>query len=437
LWNNGSQDRFSGALKPGLRMVEFKRFSLDNGLKLIVNEDRSTPMVALNILYKVGSRDEDPENTGLAHLFEHLMFSGSVNIPDFDTPLQLAGGENNAYTTNDITVYYLTLPKENIETGFWLESDRMTGLDFSKKNLGIQKKVVAEEFKQRYLNQPYGDAMHMIRETAYLVHPYRWPTIGKDLSHIEKANLETIRDFFYTHYAPNNAILTISGNIKPGEALRLTEKWFGGIEHRQLIPKNIPQEPPQKKERIISVEKKVPADVIYKVWHVCPRNHSDFRVLDLLTDVLAGGESGRLYNNLVRDKKLFSDVNTYITGDLDPGFLLFYGKVMNGVDIHMAEDELVKILRSFSLEPVPDVEMEKVKNKFEATTVLSNSGIMNKATNLSLYELLGDAGMINEEVNNYRSVTAESVITAAKLYLDPSNCTTLYYKSIKKKSHEK
>jgi predicted Zn-dependent peptidase len=418
-------------------MVEFKRFSLDNGLTLIVNEDRATPMVALNILYKVGSRDEDPDNTGLAHLFEHLMFSGSVNVPDFDTPLQLAGGENNAYTNNDITVYYLTLPKENIETGFWLESDRMGGLDFSIKNLGIQKRVVGEEFKQRYLNQPYGDAMHKIREAAYTIHPYRWPTIGKDLSHIKKVNIDTIKDFFYTHYAPNNAILTISGNISPDKALKLTEKWFGGIEKRRLVPRNLPTEPIQDKERILKVEKKVPADVIYKAWHVCPRDHPDFRILDLLTDILAGGESGRLYNNLVRDKRLFSDINTYITGDLDPGLMIFYGKVMNGIDMYKAEDEVMKILRSFSTQPIPDMEMEKVKNKFEATTVLSNSGIMNKATNLSLYELIGDANRLNDEVNAFRNVTSESVIEAVNRYLDPSNCTTLYYKSNKKKAHEK
>ncbi len=325
-------------------MVEFKRFYLENGLRIIVNEDRSTPLVAMNILYNVGSRDEDPDHTGLAHLFEHLMFSGSVNIPDYDSPMQLAGGENNAYTNNDVTVYYLTLPADNIETGFWLESDRMLGLDFSKKNLDIQKKVVAEEFKQRYLNQPYGDVMHIIRDAAYKIHPYRWPTIGKELAHLEKVNIDIIKDFFYSHYAPNNTILSISGNINEKEAYRLTEKWFGDIGKREIKSGNLPVEPTQKEERILTVEKKVPSYLLYKAWHVCTRNHNDFRVLDLFTDILAGGESGRLYTSLVRDKKLFSDINAYITGDIDPGLLLLYGKLMEGADIYRAEEEIIKMI---------------------------------------------------------------------------------------------
>lgn len=417
-------------------MVDLKRFYLDNGLRIIVNEDHSTPLVALNILYNVGSRDEDPKQTGLAHLFEHLMFSGSVNIPDFDSPLQLAGGENNAYTNNDVTVYYLTIPADNIETGFWLESDRMLGLDFSKRNLEIQKRVVIEEFKQRYLNQPYGDVMHIIRDAAYKKHPYKWPTIGRDIEHIERVKLDIIKEFFYSHYAPNNAILSISGNINEKEAFRLTEKWFGDIGKREIKVKDMPAEPPQKEERILTVEKKVPSDLLYKTWHVCPRDHSDFRVLDLLTDLLAGGESGRLYNSLVRDKKLFSDINAYITGDLDPGLLFIYGKLMNGTDIHHAEDEIIKMIDSLRNESVSGEEMEKVKNKFEANTVLSNSNIMNKATNLALYELLGDANRMNGEVEVYRNIPPEAVTDAANKYLVPTNCTTLFYKSDKQTPYE-
>ena len=412
-------------------MVDFKRFFLDNGLRIIVNEDHSTPLVALNILYNVGSRDEDPDQTGLAHLFEHLMFGGSVNINDFDTPLQLAGGENNAYTNNDITVYYITLPADNIETGFWLESDRMLGLDFSKKNMEIQKKVVTEEFKQRYLNQPYGDVMHLLRDAVYKVHPYRWPAIGKEPAHIEKVQLDEIRRFFYSHYAPNNAILSVSGNINVQEAYRLSAKWFGGIPERKIKVRNLPAEPEQTEQRIITVERNVPSDLLYKAWHVCPRDHTDFRVLDLFTDILAGGESGRLYNSLVRDKKLFSDINAYITGDLDPGLLLIYGKLMDGVDMYRAEDEIMKMVSALQKDVIPDEEMEKVKNKFEATTVLSNSNIMNKATHLSLYELLGDAGRMNGEVEAYRNIAQETVIEVAGKYIVPSNCTTLYYKSVK------
>jgi predicted Zn-dependent peptidase len=417
-------------------MVDLKRFYLDNGLRIIVNEDHSTPLVALNILYNVGSRDDDPDQTGLAHLFEHLMFSGSVNIPDFDSPMQLAGGENNAYTNNDVTVYYLTLPADNIETGFWLESDRMLGLDFSKKNMEIQKRVVAEEFKQRYLNQPYGDVMHIIRDAVYKTHPYRWPTIGRELSHIERFKLDIIKKFFYSHYAPNNAILSISGNISEKEAYRLTEKWFGDIGKREIKTRNLPVETPQTEERILTVEKRVPSDLIYKVWHVCPRDHSDFRVLDLFTDILAGGESGRLYTSLVRDKKLFSDINAYITGDIDPGLLFIYGKLMDGADIYRAENEIMKMVDSLRNEFIPNEEMEKVKNKFEATMVLSNSSIMNKATNLALYELLGDANRMNSEVEAYRNVTPEAVIDATNKYMVSTNCTTLYYKSDKQSPDE-
>ena len=292
-------------------MVNFRKFTLENGLRVLVHEDKSTPLVAMNILYDVGSRDEDPEMTGLAHLFEHLMFGGSVNIPDYDTPLQLAGGENNAFTNNDITNYYLTVPAQNIETGFWLEADRMAGLDFSQKNLDNQKNVVIEEFKQRYLNQPYGDVMLKLRPLAYKIHPYRWPTIGKDVKDIENASLGMIKEFFFAHYAPNNAILTLTGNITYDLAYDLTNKWFGPIEKRNIKVRNLPSEPPQNEKRILTIEGNVPSSALYKVWHIGPRLSDDFYTLDLITDILSGGESGRLNIELVREKKLFSEINAY------------------------------------------------------------------------------------------------------------------------------
>ena len=413
-------------------MIDFSRFGLNNGLKVLVHEDRSTPLVAMNILYNVGSRDEDPEKTGIAHLFEHLMFGGSVNIPEYDLPLQLAGGDNNAFTNNDITDYYLTVPSENIETGFWLESDRMLGLDFSQRNLDIQKNVVIEEFRQRYLNQPYGDTMLLLRPLAFKIHPYMWPTIGRNISHIENVELKDITDFFFTHYAPNNAIITLTGNITPDRAFNLTEKWFGSVPERVINPRHIPSEPLQSLERKLTVEKDVPADSLYKVWHTSDRKSDDFYSLDLLTDLLSGGDSGRLYNELVRKKGLFSEINAYITSDLDPGLMVLYGKLMKNVDIYVAERAVNEVISSLKENVIGDEEMEKVKNKFESSTVLGNTSILNKAMNLGFYELLGDPGLINKEVENYRQIDQRRVKEAAEKYLNHENCCTLYYLSSRK-----
>lgn len=412
-------------------MIDFKRYTLDNGLKILVHEDYSSPLVALNIIYDVGSRDEDPQMTGMAHLFEHLMFGGSENIPDFDTPLQMAGAENNAFTNNDLTNYYLTVPANNLETGFWLESDRMLGLNFSEEVLNIQKKVVIEEFKQRYLNQPYGDIMLMLRPMAYKIHPYLWPTIGKDTSHIEKVTMAYVKDFFFTHYAPNNAILSVSGNVKHEEILRLANKWFGPISRREIPLRRLPVEPVQIEERIIGVERNVPSDVLYKAWHICPRVDKDFNTLDLLTDILAGGESGRLYSSLVRDMKLFSDINAYLTGELDPGLLIINGKLMDGITFVTAEEAVKKVIEDLKNVPVPAEEMEKVRNKFESLMVFSNTSILNKAMNLGFYELLGDADAINNEVKIYNSVAPEMVMKAVTHYMNPVNCSSLMYKSKK------
>lgn len=413
-------------------MIEYKRFSLENGLRVLVHEDRSTPLIAMNILYDVGSRDEDPALTGLAHLFEHLMFGGSVNIPDFDTPLQLVGGENNAFTNNDITNYYLTIPSENIETGFWLESDRMLELDFSQKNLDTQKSVVTEEFNQRYLNQPYGDALLKIRPLAYKVHPYRWPTIGMDMTHIKNADIEKIKRFFFSHYAPNNAILALTGNIDFDLAYKLTQKWFGPIEKRQIQPRNIPVEPEQTEERILTIESDVPSTALYKTWHIGARNSTEFYTLDLITDLLAGGESGRLHTKLVREKKLFSEINAYITADIDPGLIFVQGKLMKGVDIHYANKSINKVIMSLLDKNGINDEIEKVKNKFEASTVFANTSILNKAANLSFFELLGNPGLINNEVEAYRKVDHQMISKVIERYFISSNCSTINYLSTQK-----
>jgi zinc protease len=410
-------------------MINYNRFCLDNGLRILVHEDRSSPLVAMNILYDVGSKDEDPDKTGLAHLFEHLMFGGSLNIPEYDKSLQMVGGENNAFTNNDFTNYYLTIPSHNIETGFWLESDRMLELEFSRKNLDIQKNVVIEEFNQRYLNQPYGDAILKLRPLAYEVHPYRWPTIGMDISHIENTDLDQIRTFFFSHYAPNNAIIAFSGNITPDSALNLSRKWFGPMEKRRIKSREIPVEPEQKAERILTVEKEVPSTAIYKVWHIGSRNSPDFYTLDLITDLLAGGESGRFYTELVREKKLFSELNAYLTSDIDPGLIFVQGKLMKGIDIQQAEEGITRVIRSVQNGNGIKDEMEKVKNKFESSTVFANTSILNKAINLSFFELLGNPELINTEVEEYRKVNQEMVIEAIRKYFVASNCSTLYYKS--------
>ena len=412
-------------------MIDFKRYSLNNGLKVLVHEDNSTPLVAMNIIYDVGSRDEDPDLTGMAHLFEHLMFGGSQNIPDFDTPLQMAGADNNAFTNNDFTNYYLTIPANNLETGFWLESDRMLGLSFSEEVLNIQKKVVIEEYKQRYLNQPYGDIMLILRPLAYKVHPYLWPAIGKNISHIERVTMTNVKDFFFSHYAPNNAILSVSGNIKHKEVLRLADKWFGPVNWREIALRRLAQEPVQKEKRLIEVERDVPSDVLYLTWHICARKEKDFNTLDLLTDILSGGESGRLYSSLVRDKKLFSDINAYLTGDYDPGLLIIYGKLMNGISFKSAEEAVIEVIEDIKKVAVPDAEMNKVKNKFESSMVFSNTCVLNKAMTLGFYELLGDANALNHEVEIYNSVNPEMVMETATNYLKPDNCVSLQYKSRK------
>lgn len=414
-------------------MINFSRFRLDNGLRVIVHEDRSTPLAAMNILYDVGSKDEDPSNTGMAHLFEHLMYCGTENIPEYDLPLQLAGGENNAFTNNDITNYYLTLPSGNIETAFWLESDRMLAPDFTQKKLDIQKSVVIEEFKQRYLNQPYGDVMLLLRPQTYTVHPYRWPTIGMEISHLENIDLGHVKDFSSRHYTPGNTIVTLTGNIETGNAYDLAIKWFGSIPPRNRTERMLPMEPAQTKEKKLTVERNVPSDALYKAWHMGSRISNDYHALDLLTDLLAGGESGRLYNRLVRDKNLFSEINAYLTSDIDPGLVIISGKLMRGTDIIKAEKAVNEVIYELKNSALTDYELEKVKNRFESSVVISNTSILNKAMNLSMYELLGDPDLVNREVESYRSVSKEMVRESAIKYLRPENCTTMFYISDNKK----
>lgn len=411
-------------------MIQVNRYTLANGLRIVHNEDDSTQMVALNLLYDVGARDEDPSHTGFAHLFEHLMFGGSLHIPDYDTPVQNAGGENNAWTNNDITNYYITLPHQNVETGFWLESDRMLSLDFSPKSLEVQRQVVIEEFKQRNLNQPYGDASHLLRELAYESHPYRWPTIGKEIAHIAQATLEEVKDFFYRFYAPNNAILAVTGHIPFEETVRLAEKWFGPIPARKIPPRKLPAEKPQTAVRRRTVERKVPVDAIYMAFHMSNRMHPDYYVYDMITDILSNGRSSRFIQSLVQEQKLFTSIDAYISGSLDEGLLHVTGKPVEGVSLEQAEEAIWKELEKMKTVPVSEQELEKVKNRYESEQIFNNINYLNVATNLAFFELTGKAEDINEEVGKYRAVTAEQIqATSARCFV-PENCSILYYKAI-------
>ena len=411
-------------------MIQVNRYTLGNGLRIVHNEDDSTQMVALNLLYDVGARDEDPSHTGFAHLFEHLMFGGSLHIPDYDTPVQNAGGENNAWTNNDITNYYITLPYQNVETGFWLESDRMLSLDFSPKSLEVQRQVVIEEFKQRNLNQPYGDASHLLRELAYEAHPYRWPTIGKEIAHIAQATLEEVKDFFFRFYAPNNAILAVTGHISFEETVRLAEKWFGPIPARNISPRQLPAEKPQTTVRRKTVERKVPVDAIYMAFHMSNRMHPDYYVYDMITDILSNGRSSRFIQSLVQEQKLFTSIDAYISGSLDEGLLHVTGKPVEGVPLEQAEKAIWKELEKMKTVPVSEQELEKVKNRYESEQIFNNINYLNVATNLAFFELTGKAEDINEEVGKYRAVTAEQIqATSARCFV-PENCSILYYKAI-------
>ena len=410
-------------------MIEFNKFQLSNGLRVIVHQDKSTPIACLNILYDVGARDEDPEQTGFAHLFEHLMFGGSLNIENYDEPLQLVGGENNAFTTNDITNYYLTLPVENLETGFWLESDRMLSLAFSDKSLEVQRNVVIEEFKQRYLNQPYGDVWLLLRPMAYKVHPYMWDTIGKEISHIENAKIENVKNFFKKYYSPNNAIMVVAGNVEVDDVKRLAEKWFGPIPKGPDNKRNLPKEPVQTEARSLTVERNVPVNAIYKAFHMCSRKDKAYYAVDLISDVLSQGNSSRLHKSLIKEKKMFSDIHAYVLGDFDEGLFVISGKLIQGISMEEADAAIWAELEKIKNEPVASDELTKVKNKMEATHVFGEVEVLNKATNLAISELLGNTNLINEEVQHYLDVTADQIRQQAQHIFKKENCSTLYYKA--------
>ena len=410
-------------------MIQFEKFQLDNGLKVLVHQDTSTPMAVVNVLYNVGAKDEDPNKTGFAHLFEHLMFGGSVNIPVYDEPLQRAGGENNAYTTNDLTNYYCQIPAENIETAFWLESDRMLSLAFSKKSLEVQRKVVCEEFKEHYINKPYGDAWHKMRSLAYTQHPYRWMTIGASLQHVEDATIEDVKDFFFQFYRPNNAILVVTGNVETEQVKQLAQKWFGPIEAGKAYVRNLPKEPVQEKSRSMDVRADVPLDMLMMTWHMGGRFDEGYHATDLITEVLGGGTSARLYEQLIKVKQIFSSIDCYHFGTVDPGLLVIEGKLVKGISMTVAEKAVLEEIEKIKNEILDAKEVQKVINKTESVICFEDMSIMNRAHSLAYYELLGDADLMNKELSMYQKVTPSMIQHTAQKIFQDSNRNTLYYYS--------
>lgn len=412
-------------------MIPYRKTTLANGLTVVVNRDRSSKLAAVNLLYKVGARNEDPARTGFAHLFEHLMFRGTRDVPSFDEPVQMASGDNNAFTNNDYTDFYITLPTDNIETALWLESDRMEGLDITPGKLETEKKVVIEEYRQRYLNQPYGDQTMLLRALCYKVHPYRWATIGLSTDHIAAATIDEVRSFYRTHYHPSNCILSISADLDEQHMFSLAEKWFAPLSDKPFPAASLPQEPEQTTARRQEVERDVPATTVTIAYHMGGRTSAGFYVADVVSDLLSGGDSSRLYRELVRERKLLSAVNAYITGDIDPGLFVLTGQLLPGVTTEEAEEALHEQIARLQHSPVGDYELEKVRNKFEANTLFGELNVMNKAMNLGFYQMLGDAELANREIDLYRAVDKERIVDFCRRTLRKENSNTLIYKASK------
>jgi zinc protease len=429
-WANQIKLRIQKQILFLTEMIKFEEFVLDNGLRVIVHEDPTVQLAVMNILYDVGSRDEHPDKTGFAHLFEHLMFGGSTNIPSYDEPLQQVGGDNNAFTSTDITNYYLTVPAANIETGFWLESDRMMSLSFDPNVLEVQRKVVIEEFKQRYLNQPYGDVWLKLRPLAYQKHSYQWATIGKEISHIENATMDDVKNFFYTHYLPSNAVLVVAGKVTVEQVKKLAEKWFGPIPSGMKPVRKLVQEPKQTVKRTLEVEEKVPANALYKTWHMSGRFETDYYAGDFLSDILSRGQSSRLYQKLVKEKEIFTSLSSFVMSTVDPGMLVVNGRVKQGIDLKDAEGEVNELIGQLVKDGVSSGELDKVKNQAEASLKFGEVEVMNRAMNLAFASLSGDAGLVNKEADIIENISMEDMKRVASEILREENASVMYYKAI-------
>lgn len=410
-------------------MITFERFKLNNGLTVLFHKDITTPLAVVNTLYDIGARDESEDKTGFAHLFEHLMFGGSVNIPDFDAPLQMAGGESNAFTSNDITNYYNTLPTKNLETALWLESDRMLSLAFTEKSLEVQRSVVIEEFKQRYLNQPYGDVWLQLRPLAYRVHPYKWATIGKEIKHIEDAKMEDVKAFFHKYYNPTNAILCVAGNFELDYVKEMVNKWYGDIPDGIKPARILDAEPEQTEFREKTIDRAVPTDAFYYAFNMPERRHEGFYLCDVLSDALGRDKSSRLYVSLKKEQKLASEIGAYITGSMDNGLLVISGKLNDGVTFEMLDKALWKELDKIKEHAMEKKELDRLMIKIRTSKEFQEQGLLNRAMNLCLFELLGDANGINEEDDIYLAIQPSHLQETAIRYLHPANCSLLKVKA--------
>jgi predicted Zn-dependent peptidase len=406
-------------------MIHFERFTLDNGLRVLFHKEPSTPMAVVNLVYDVGARDENPEQTGFAHLFEHLMFGGSVHIPDFDAPLQAAGGQSNAFTSNDITNYYDVLPAHNLDTALWLESDRMLALAFTPKSLEVQRQVVIEEFKQRYLNQPYGDAWLQLRPLAYQKHPYRWATIGKNIKHIADATMDDVRAFFQKHYHPGNAVLCIVGNFELAEIQQKVQHYFGNIPAQTKIARQLPQEPTQKRFRQKVITRKVPADSFYYAFQMGKRLDNDYYLADLLSDHIGNEKTGLLFTELQRKKRLVSEITAYITGSIDNGLFVITGKINPNRSLEELDTALWPLLEKYKAKKMSKPSLQQLVLKLQTAKAFQDQGLLSRAMNLSFFELLGDAALINQESARFANIQTADLQTYAQQLFDKNRCALL------------
>lgn len=407
--------------------IRFSRHYLKNGLCFLHHYDPNTPFVVVNMLYKVGSRDEHEEKTGFAHLFEHLMFEGTPNVPYFDGPLQEAGGENNAFTNNDYTNYYDMVPALNAEIPFWLEADRMQHLNINPTSLELQKKVVVEEFKETIIDQPYGDAYHLLRAMVYRQHPYRWPAIGRDLKHIASARLEDVSTFFNDYYVPNNVILVVAGNIRERRALQVARKWFEGIASNPDLQHMSFQEGEQLEARRQTVHADVPHDAIYMAFKMPGRLEEGYHTADVLTDILASGNTSMFYQALIKEQGIFTEIDAYISGSNETGMLVIEGKLSENHGADEGEAAIWKILEKLSDTPIRSADLKKVKNKMITYMNFSDASLLNRAISLAYYEMLGDAALINEEERKYSAVRPNDILEFCRTFIQSEKSNTLFY----------
>ena len=411
-------------------MISYITHTLNNGLSVLLHEDADTPLVTINLLYKVGARNESPSRTGFAHLFEHLMFGGTKAVPDFDRVVNQLGGEANAFTNNDFTNYYLTVPATHLEEALQLEADRMRGPLFTQHALEVQRKVVTEEYNQRYINQPYGDMWLILRPLCYDVHPYRWCTIGADIRHVQEAPLEEVEAFFHRYYNPNNALMAIAGNIHAEKTLKLVERLFGSIANHSEIPVNLDdtlQEPEPIEARRQTIYRNVPTAAITKAYLMSDRLNADFYCYDLISDVLSNGQSSRFYNDLVKRQGLFSEVNAYITGDVDKGLFVCNARLCEGINVEVAEAAIDDALQQMVEEAVPQHELQKVVNKYESTFAFSQYKAADRAQSLCYYHMLGHIEWVNSEPSNYYPIRPEDLQRVAAKCFQSHRSRTLVY----------